>query len=97
MFRGNPTRTYYGTGPVADRPEPAWRYPDTPMCRPSSSGGETKVWCGLGWTGQPAVWRRRDGVTEVIFGAYDGAVHFVDAETGLDLRPPFPTCDIIKG
>ena len=97
MFRGNPTRSFYGTGPVPEAPEILWTYPDSPMCRSSSSGGETKVWCGLGWTGQPVVWERPDGVTEVIFGAYDGAVHFVDAETGRDLRPPFPTGDIIKG
>jgi outer membrane protein assembly factor BamB len=51
----------------------------------------------MGWTGQPALWERSDGVTEVIFGAYDRAVHFVDAETGEDLRTPFRTGDIIKG
>jgi outer membrane protein assembly factor BamB len=97
MFRGNPTRTFYGTGPLETHPVELWRYPEAPMCRSSTSEGETKVWCGLGWTGQPVVWERPDGVVEVIFGAYDGAVHFVDAETGADLRPPFPTGDIIKG
>ena len=97
MFRGNPTRSYYGSGPVPDDPSILWKYPDTPMCRSSSSGGETKVWCGNGWTGQPIVWERPDGITEVIFGAYDGAVHFVDAATGEDLRPKYQTEDIIKG
>jgi outer membrane protein assembly factor BamB len=33
----------------------------------------------------------------VVFGAYDGAVHFMDAETGEDILPPFQTNDIIKG
>jgi outer membrane protein assembly factor BamB len=51
----------------------------------------------MGWTGQPVVWERPDGVTELIFGAYDSAVHFVDANTGADLRPEFQTGDIIKG
>ena len=37
-----------------------------------------------------AVWERPDGVTELIFGAYDSAVHFVDASTGQDLRPRIP-------
>ena len=97
MFRGNPTRTFYGTGPVRSEPYEVWRYPEAPMCRTSIDVGEAKVWCGLGWTGQPVVWDRPDGITEVIFGAYDGAVHFVDAATGADLRPPFPTGDIIKG
>jgi hypothetical protein len=97
MFRGNPTRTFYGTGPISDSPEVAWTYPDGGMCSQSTNLGETTTWCGMGWTGQPAVWEREDGVTELIFGAYDRAVHFVDAETGEDTRPPFVTGDLIKG
>jgi outer membrane protein assembly factor BamB len=97
MFRGNPTRSYYGIGPVPDSPTVAWRYPEEQMCSPSSEGGVTRIWCGMGWTGQPALWERPDGVTELIFGAYDSSVHFVDAATGEDLRPEFQTGDIIKG
>lgn len=97
MFRGNPTRTFHGMGAPPGTPSVLWTYPSSPMCSTSSSGGETKVWCGLGWTGQPVVWARPDGVTEVIFGAYDAAVHFVDATTGADLRPEFQTGDLIKG
>lgn len=97
MFRGNPTRTFYGVGPVPDDPAVAWTYPDSGMCSQSTNLGETTVWCGMGWTGQPAVWERDDGVTELIFGAYDGAVHFVNAETGENTRPEFQTGDLIKG
>ncbi len=97
MFRGNPTRTFYGTGPLPDTPTEAWLYPESPMCSSSSVGGETTVWCGMGWTGQPVVYERANGVTELIFGAYDRAVHFVDAESGLATRPRFVTGDIIKG
>ncbi|MGD2061792.1 MAG: PQQ-binding-like beta-propeller repeat protein [Acidimicrobiia bacterium] len=98
MFRGNPSRTYYGSGPLpTEAPRQQWAYPESAMCGSSAVGGESKVWCGTGWTGQPVVWERPDGITEVIFGAYDKAVHFVDAETGLDTRSPFPTGDIIKG
>ncbi len=97
MFRGNPTRSFYGIGPVPDAPTVAWRYPDEQMCSPSSEGGVSRIWCGMGWTGQPALWERPDGITELIFGAYDSAVHFVDAATGQDLRPEFQTGDIIKG
>lgn len=97
MFRGNPTRTHYGTGPISSAPSRQWRYPDSPMCSTSSAGGESKVWCGIGWTGQPVVYDRADGVTELIFGAYDRAVHFVDAATGEDTRSRFVTGDIIKG
>ncbi len=97
MFRGNPTRNWYGVGPVPTNPEVLWRYPDKRMCSFSHVYGETKEWCGNGWTGEPVVWEREDGITEVIFGAYDGKVHFVNAETGKDTRTPFPTGDLIKG
>jgi outer membrane protein assembly factor BamB len=97
-FRGSPTRSYYGEGPVPTNPKVLWSYPGGSggMCSESTVGEETKVWCGSGWTGQPAVFDR-DGRTWVVFGAYDGAVHFVDYATGQDILPPFQTGDIIKG
>ncbi len=97
MFRGSPTRTFYGLGPLPADPKVLWRYPEKPMCSFSEAEGVTKQWCGSGWTGQPVVWERPDGITEVIFGAYDGAVHFVNAKTGKDTRPKFQTGDLIKG
>ncbi len=121
QFRGNPTRTWYGAGPVPTDPEVLWRYPDHAMCTDEVVGYETvspppagpgatpsptpearrepviKRWCGTGWTGQPAVWERPDGTTEVVVGAYDGAIHFLAARTGRRTRPPFQTGDIIKG
>lgn len=95
-FRGNPTRSYHGTGPVPNAPQVAWRYPGRAMCGSSSEYGTTKQWCGTGWTGQPAVFER-DGRTWLVFGAYDYKIHFVDAMTGVDIIPPFPTGDIAKG
>lgn len=97
-FRGSPTRTYYGEGPVPSNPEILWSYPGASggMCAESSVGSETRVWCGSGWTGQPSVFEE-DGRTWVVFGAYDTDVHFLDGETGEDILPPFPTGDIIKG
>ncbi len=96
-FRGNPTRSYYGHGPVPAAPEIIWRYPeDGRLCSISSVGGESKEWCGTGWTGQPAIWER-DGTTWAAFGAYDRSVHFLDPDTGVDRIPPFETGDIIKG
>jgi outer membrane protein assembly factor BamB len=97
-FRGGPSRSYYGEGPVPQRPEVLWSYPGQSggMCAESSVGSETKVWCGTGWTGQPSVFER-EGRTWVVFGAYDRSIHFVDYETGQDILPPFPTGDIIKG
>jgi len=95
-FRGNPTRSYHGRGPVPAAPEIAWRFPDAAMCGASSEGGETRQWCGTGWTGQPSVFER-DGRTWLVFGAYDYNVHFLDANTGERIIPDFPTNDIIKG
>ena len=96
-FRWNPTRTYYGEGPVPRRrPRVLWSYPRQAMCAMSVDLGSSRLWCGTGWTGQPAVFERR-GRTWVVFGAYDKAVHFVDAATGKDILPPFVTGDIIKG
>ncbi|MGD9701740.1 MAG: PQQ-binding-like beta-propeller repeat protein [Acidimicrobiia bacterium] len=95
-FRGNPTRSYHGTGPVPVTPTTLWRYPGRAMCGESSEYGETRVWCGTGWTGQPVVFERT-GRTWLVFGAYDYRIHFVDAATGEDIIPPFPTGDIAKG
>ncbi len=98
MFRGNPTRTYYGEGPIPAEPTVLWSFPRAgQMCGTSSVGGQARVWCGTGWTGQPVVWEPSEGTAEVIFGAYDKAVHFLDAATGTPTRPSFPTGDIIKG
>ncbi len=97
QFRGNPSRTYYGEGPMPDRPRILWRYPRRPMCAVSRVGRKVSTWCGTGWTGQPVIWERPDGVLEVIVGTYDRKVHFVNARTGRRSRPPFVTGDIIKG
>lgn len=94
-FRGNPSRSYYGDGPVPRQPRVRWRFPESPMCSMSSEGAEISRWCGTGWTGQPAV-VEREGKTWVIFGALDGAVHFLDADTGDRLLADFPTGDLIK-
>ena len=57
----------------------------------------TTTWCGNGWTGQPVVWERPDGVTELMGGAYDHQFHFVDAATGERTRADIVTGDIVKG
>jgi outer membrane protein assembly factor BamB len=96
-FRGNLTRTYYGKGPVPSAPAVQWRFPASGgMCSASVDQSGEQIWCGMGWTGQPAVFER-GGRTWVVFGAYDRAVHFLDATTGQRLLPDFPTGDIIKG
>jgi outer membrane protein assembly factor BamB len=97
-FRGNATRTYYGDGPVPLDPEVVWRYPRSGgLCSRSTDETGTKTWCGLGWTGQPNVIVRDDGVTELRFGAYDGRYHFLDAATGEPIRAHLVTGDLAKG
>ena len=84
-FRGNPTRSYYGLGPVPTNPQIQWRYPDSGgMCGNSPVGGQDKTWCGSGWTGQPAVFIEGDQ-TWVTFGAYDKNIHFLDAVDGSEI------------
>lgn len=98
-FRGNPTRTFYGKGPVPTAPQVIWTFPAESsggLCSQSSDEQGMRTWCGSGWTGQPNVWEK-DGKTWVAFGAYDRGVHFLDAETGTRLLPDFKVGDIIKG
>lgn len=96
-FRGNPTRSYHGKGPVPAAPGVRWQYPAVgSMCSESTVGKETKTWCGTGWTGQPAVFAR-GGRQWVVFGAYDSAVHFLDGADGSEILAPFRTGDIVKG
>ena len=96
-FRGNPSRSYYGVGPVPKTtPGIVRQFPDEPMCRESTDLGVTKVWCGMGWTGQPTI-VERDDRTWAIFGGYDGHLHFMDVDTGQRILPDVETGDLIKG
>jgi hypothetical protein len=97
-FRGNASRTYYGQGPIPSHPKILWRYPSTGgMCHTSSNVDGTRVWCGMGWTGQPNVIERQDGQIEIRFGAYDGNYHFLDGMTGEHILPDLVTGDLTKG
>ncbi|MBI5156964.1 MAG: PQQ-binding-like beta-propeller repeat protein [Acidimicrobiia bacterium] len=96
-FRGNPSNSFYGTGPIPDSPVIAWKFPASPLCGTSTDLGVTTTWCGNGWTGQPVVWERPDGVTEIMGGAYDHNFHFIDAATGQRTREDIVTGDIVKG
>jgi outer membrane protein assembly factor BamB len=93
-FRGNPTRTFHGLGPVPrEQPDVLWSYPDAPLCGSNVETGTQR--CGTAWTGQPAVFEFADR-TWVGFGGYDGAIHLVDANSGRALLPAFPTGDWVK-
>lgn len=96
-FRGNPTRTYYGQGPIPTAPKVLWAYPQTGgMCGVSTDGAATSTWCGDGWTGQPNVYEE-NGRTTVSFGGYDWSMHWIDYTTGENVVKPFKTGDLVKG
>lgn len=97
-FRGNAARSYYGEGPVPLDPEIRWRHPErTKLCSDSIVALDISEWCGTGWTGQPNVIEEAGGAVEVREGAYDRRYHFVDGETGEQVRPPLATLDLAKG
>ncbi|MGA1078567.1 MAG: PQQ-binding-like beta-propeller repeat protein [Nitriliruptoraceae bacterium] len=98
VFRGNPTRTFYGVGPVPREPSVAWSAPDERRCSIEGDledGG--REWCGIGWTGQVLLREDADGAVEVIVGAYDGGLHFHDGATGTATRPSVMTDQMVKG
>lgn len=85
-FRGNSTHTFYGTGPIPQRPRVRWK----------RWLGATGVWAGTGWTGQPAIMQPG---CEVVIGGLDGRVHFLDGKSGRPTREAFrlPKGGSIKG
>ncbi len=96
-FRGNPTRSWYGRGPVPQDPKVIWTF--NIGCSNSTVGGEPKQWCGSGWTGQPAIFHPPGDAEQwwLAFGGYDRNVNFLDPATGATVYPPYATDDIIKG
>ena len=96
-FRGNPTRSFYGRGPIPKNPTVLWQ--SEIGCATSSVGGNPKVWCGSGWTGQPSVFHPPgdDESWWVAFGGYNRKINFKDPETGAEVYPPYATGDIVKG
>jgi outer membrane protein assembly factor BamB len=95
-FRGNPTRTYHGRGPVPQQPIVQWEVEIG--CSNSAVAGEMRLWCGTGWTGQPTVFRSpNDTGWWVGIGGYNRRVNFFDPSSGREVLPAFATGDIIKG
>ncbi len=99
-FRGNPTRSWYGRGPVPTDPTVVWK---TPIgCSNSTVAGAAKEWCGTGWTGQPLILPAPDSTSPqtrwwLAFGAFNRNVNFLDPADGHEVYPAYETGDIIKG
>lgn len=96
-FRGGPTRSWYGTGPIPEDPSVLWSWDIG--CANSNVGGQPKTWCGSGWTGQPTVFQPPDDPDgwRIAFGGYNRSVNFLDPRTGAVAYPAYATGDIIKG
>lgn len=75
MFRGNPSHTFYGTGPIAAEPKQLWTFKLGYLER--MLRGKPKRWVGVGWTGQAS--KLGDWV---FVGAVDGHLYALNAETG---------------
>lgn len=76
MFRGNPSHTFYGVGPVPEKtPEIVWKHRMIDF--ESLYYGTPHVWAGTGWTGQAAY---LDGY--VFVGSQGRSFYAFEAETG---------------
>src|SRR5690606_3237470 len=76
MFRGNPTHTFHGTGPLPDRPRLPWKR-KLGEFRGRKADGTEQHWVGTGWSGQPVRWGKR-----VYVGAVDTSFYCFHADTG---------------
>ena len=77
MFRGNPTKTFYGTGPLRDRLRVVWKYEMGGYFSPAHGNKPAKTWRGTGWTGTAVV---VDG--KVYVGSLDSHLYAFDGSTG---------------
>lgn len=75
MFRGNPSHTFYGNGPLRDNLEIAWRFRTEDFI--TNLRGKPKVWSGTGWTGQAS-----HLAGYVFFGSQDRHLYCLNAENG---------------
>jgi outer membrane protein assembly factor BamB len=75
MFRGNPAHTFYGTGPVPDRPRLIWKFQTSAIH--NSVRGTPTTWSGTGWTGTAV--KLGD---YVYVGSVGGHVYAFEAMTG---------------
>lgn len=75
MFRGNPTHTFYGTGPLSESPELQW---SQSLARfHAVLRGRKVTWTGTGWSGQPSK------LGDYVFvGGQGGYFYCFEAKTG---------------
>lgn len=75
MFRGNPAHTFYGTGPIPEKPRMHWRFRTSSLR--NIVRGKPTVWSGTGWTGTASK------LGDYVFvGSPGGHVYCLEAFTG---------------
>ncbi len=96
-FRGNPTRNYYGQGPVPTAPHVVWQYPGARDVLAVGGQGRDHQLVRDRLDRPAGRLRARRAHVGRVRRPTTAPIHFVDAATGQDILPPFPTGDIIKG
>ncbi len=95
QFRGNNSRSFFGTGPLPEsEPDIIWSF-KTGVIERGQKDGAIRRWEGLGWTGQPAI-VQDDEEWVVYAGALDGYVYKLSLTSGELLRRSSENFDIIK-
>ena len=97
-FRGNEQRSISALSKIPDdEPSLRWVFPQAkPLCSKSAVNGSEKTECGVGWTGQAALFPYA-GNTWAVVGSYQPALNFLDLENGLPLRSIVGAADVYKG
>lgn len=80
MFRGNPSHTFYGTGPISDGLVEKWRFKMGSFLSKATAHREEKRWSGTGWTGTAVF---VDG--RVFIGSQDSRLYCIDAGSGKEI------------
>ncbi|MBN2663362.1 MAG: hypothetical protein JXR68_06905 [Bacteroidales bacterium] len=91
-FLGNEERNFYGDS-LPDRLDTIWSFYLGQGLSPAY--GYDKIWKGAGWTGQPLLINEK-GRLILIQGAFDYAIHKIDAITGKEIWN-YKFDDILKG
>ncbi|MDY0004996.1 MAG: PQQ-like beta-propeller repeat protein, partial [Polyangia bacterium] len=77
MFRGNPSHTFYGTGPLAESLTVLWKHRMGTFVSPAAAHRKEKPWTGTGWTGTAVAVGDR-----VYVGSLDSNLYAYEASTG---------------
>ncbi|MFN8018664.1 MAG: PQQ-binding-like beta-propeller repeat protein [Acidimicrobiales bacterium] len=96
-FRGNPTRSYYGLGPLPKDPKVLGGTQERRHVRQLARRQHAPQLVRVGVDRRAGRLGRPEGQTWLAVGTYDKHIHFIDSSDGSDILEPFDMGDIIKG